>query len=588
MQLFTSLVGVRRLLAVLAISLLVPFASAQAPADETGPQILPAPPGLLLRFDVAAGTVQKLVVPQAPQAPFAVAVRLGDRTRTLRLHPHDVRAPDFQLLVADENGIRQVPTPPSVTYQGVVEDDVDTAVAATVVDGQLKAVVRLTDGTTWGIQPVSEVDANAGPALHVVYHSSDHLNLPFHCGTQGVPVPVAPGGHPDVNSIAQIACEADYPYYQLLGSNVTATQNDVTGVINGVDLIYRTDVQIQYAITSILVRTSTDPYTSTSAGTLLSQFQAWWNSNQFAVQRDVAHMFTGRNISGSTIGVAYLGTLCNIGSAYGLVQSRYTGNNALRLSLSAHELGHNWNAGHCDAQPDCRIMCSGNGGCTGNVSSFGASERSQIVAFRNTRGCLSQASTIPTLSSITPMSVTVFQPAEVTVTGTGFVGTSQVQVGTATLGPGQFTVASDTTLRFTPPEGLMIGLATIYITNLSGTGGPGVLFYNATNPPKLEVPAVVIGGQTLVWRFGCIPNHPWFLLVSLTNATTPFQGWPLLQGYSVLSVGGLDPVGIGSFSQPIPPNLLNGLTVYSQILDVDPINLVLAGSTPVLPTTVWF
>jgi hypothetical protein len=109
----------------------------------------------------------------------------------------------------------------------------------------------------------------------------------------------------------------------------------------------------------------------------------------------VAHLFTGKNLDGSVIGIAYLGVVCDVNDAYGLSQSRYTTNFSLRVSLTAHELGHNWNAQHCDASPPCGIMCSSNGGCGGDLTHFGATPLAAIIAWRNSAGCLTPSNLPP-------------------------------------------------------------------------------------------------------------------------------------------------------------------------------------------------
>src|SRR5690606_7056926 len=95
------------------------------------------------------------------------------------------------------------------------------------------------------------------------------------------------------------------------------------------------------------------------------------------------------------IGIAWLGVVCNTSMAYGLSESRYTSNFSHRVGLTAHEVGHNWNAGHCcggcSGCSSCRIMCPCLGGCSGIVNSFGSGEISQIVNFRNSRSCLDKA-----------------------------------------------------------------------------------------------------------------------------------------------------------------------------------------------------
>jgi hypothetical protein len=89
-------------------------------------------------------------------------------------------------------------------------------------------------------------------------------------------------------------------------------------------------------------------------------------------------------------------------------------------------------------------------------------------------------------------------------------------------------------------------------------------------------------------RFGGMPNHGWYLRVALGNQTAPWMNWPLLQNNSILAAGLLSGVGIGNFSAGVPPAILNGITVYSQMLDVDFAQLQLTGTTAVRGTTVYF
>lgn len=71
------------------------------------------------------------------------------------------------------------------------------------------------------------------------------------------------------------------------------------------NLQYESEVDISHLITAIVVRTtSNDPYTSTSANTILGEFMAEWTSNPGSIQRDVAQMFTAKEVDGGTIGIA--------------------------------------------------------------------------------------------------------------------------------------------------------------------------------------------------------------------------------------------------------------------------------------------
>jgi hypothetical protein len=182
--------------------------------------------------------------------------------------------------------------------------------------------------------------------------------------------------------VAELGCDADFQYFTRWGS-VAGVQARINKVINAMNIQYERDVLIQHQITTILVRTSGGaPYTTTDPGALLGQFRSEWLANQGAIQRDVAQLFTNKNLDGNVIGVAWLGVVCtNFG--FGLVQSDFNGNFASATDLSAHELGHNWNAGHCS--------CSGwtmNPSIT-SANKFITSSIQAIVGHRNSRNCLS-------------------------------------------------------------------------------------------------------------------------------------------------------------------------------------------------------
>jgi hypothetical protein len=62
----------------------------------------------------------------------------------------------------------------------------------------------------------------------------------------------------------------------------------------------------------------------------------------------------------------------------------------------------------------------------------------------------------------------------------------------------------------------------------------------------------------------------------------------VLRNPAVLAVGALSAGGLGSFAVPVPAGALTGLTLYSQILDVDPVTITLAGASAVGATQFFF
>ncbi len=378
-------------LPLLVSSLLALAGSADAAAPDLRAAIRAA-------LDVSEFTLQSLDVPDAPVADDAIRVDLAGREAWLVLEPTTVRADAFRLMIDDGSGPIEVAPPPRATWKGDVLFPTSSAFVsgtfrASVRDGGLRALVRLDDGTTHGIQPLTDVDPGATRGAHVVFDAADTHELGGTCGLDALEVRSGdevtasiPGGPQFVATglnVCEIAIEADFPFYGQNGSDVAATVYDVENVMNAVSGIYEPDVGLTFEVTSILVRTSSDPYTTSNSGGLLDQFRAEWINNQTAHKRDVAHLFTGRNLSGSVIGVAWLSSICN-GLAYGLSQSKFTGNFAARTGLTAHELGHNWGSDHCSGS-DCRIMCPGIGGCSGDVSKFGQFAKNSILSYKATK-----------------------------------------------------------------------------------------------------------------------------------------------------------------------------------------------------------
>jgi hypothetical protein len=350
-------------------------------------------------------------------------IELNGTEEVLLLTPHSLRSDHFQLLVQKPSG-ELVPqeAPPVSTYRGTIAGRPGSRVAASLIDGHLTARVSLSHDQVWMVEPLSDYDARAESEEYVVYpgqavlpsdrgcgndqldprrnrgiYTHPHAATAAACAGAGEAAQLS-GDHPRLNGdltnkMVEIACDTDYEFFQKNGNSVANTVADIENVLNGVDDIYQNDVEICYNITHLIIRTSSnDPYTSNDAETLLGQFEDHWRAEQNDVHRDVAHLFTGRNINGGTIGIAYISSICKSSTGYSLVESRYTNNYASRVSLSAHELGHNWSADHCCGGcwgcGGCRIMCPCNGGCSGIITSFGTDAIASITQHRSTRGCL--------------------------------------------------------------------------------------------------------------------------------------------------------------------------------------------------------
>lgn len=579
-------------------SLLTSALAAQSPPPPPPPSsaIESASPEVCATLGVSEATIQSLWIPPTlGPGEFRLPVVLDGREVVLALRPCELRAPGFRLLLDGPGGIQPLPTPPSVTWRGKAFGRPDSFVAASIVHGAVEGVVRLDSGDElWAIQPLDGAPAPTGWGRYAVYRETHSLPTPHRCGVvqrvhpRQVAPPVTARGS-SAALVCEIALEADSDYLSRLGGSTTAVQNDLTSVMNGVDAIFLADAQVTYSITTILIRTAANnPYSTNNGSGLLTQFRNEWVANQTSIQRDVAHLFTGRNISGSTIGIAYLGSICSQTQGFGVSQSRFSSNMTSRVALTAHELGHSWNANHCNSSNDCRIMCSSLGGCTGVRTSFGPTSRAVIQGFANSRSCL--GSTAPlTLTSLQPSTVFPSEGQAATLSGTGLIGTVQLDIGPRRLlWPGGFTIVDDNTIRFSVPRATALGPTPVSTTDGSTRSNALNLIYQAHSPPRLIVGPTALAGYPLRFETFGTPGHWWFLFGSLLPTTAPIQGENVLLYRAELGLGTGDAIGAGSFAAVPPVGVFLGASIYSQSVFVDPATLSISGASPVSPTAIYF
>ncbi len=144
--------------------------------------------------------------------------------------------------------------------------------------------------------------------------------------------------------IVRLATDADYLYYSEYGES---TNSVIAGLVMAASELYESEfgVKFQLATQNVFRTSSSNPYTSSSPEALLQQFQSYTLSRQHLGDADLYHLFTGVNISGSTIGVAYVGVVCQANNqwSFGLSQRVHP---AADATILAHEVGHNFNAMH--------------------------------------------------------------------------------------------------------------------------------------------------------------------------------------------------------------------------------------------------
>ncbi|HVU62640.1 MAG TPA: M12 family metallo-peptidase, partial [Phycisphaerales bacterium] len=299
----------------------------------------------------------------AGSAALTIGVELGTEGRprvgVFDVDPYPLRAPGFRVMASGADGVLHEAAAPAPTAFHGKDRTTGDELWASVVGMQVRGVVYPAggNGPSVYIQPLE----GGAAGEHVVYKPEDVLPIAGECGLDHCPEcmlgPVAGLGArgPGCKYVEMIA-EADYPFYQLNAGSVGATVQDIEAVMLGVNAIYRNQAgftsPVRFALKQVTVWTTSaaDPYNAyplveaSSNGILATQATRWFGIASPA--RDVVHLFTGRDLDGSTVGLAYTPGYCNPGGQASLVQSRFTPILAARYADSAHELGHNFGMVH--------------------------------------------------------------------------------------------------------------------------------------------------------------------------------------------------------------------------------------------------
>jgi hypothetical protein len=147
---------------------------------------------------------------------------------------------------------------------------------------------------------------------------------------------------PTVTRQVEISLIADTAFQQGEGSDPTAAMLARLNIVEGIFseqiglLILATDVRLMPA--------GSDPFTSTKPSTLLEQLSSYRSATAAVRARGLAHLMTGKDMDGTTAGIAYVKTVCDRERAVSVSQKSY--GTTLSAIIMAHELGHNLGAEH--------------------------------------------------------------------------------------------------------------------------------------------------------------------------------------------------------------------------------------------------
>lgn len=299
-------------------------------------------------------------------------------------------------------------------YQGVFSDGKDVYVLeraaalqgihtpAAALDPETRVIYRLAD-----LQVIGAFFE--GDTTGVVRSAADTLGIvgaEIALGT----TPLLPTKRLDVGVLADT---------ELVAADGTALDANIADRLAVTDGIFASQVGVRIRLANLTrVDSAADGLTSSDPNTLLDQVGAYRKAHSAQQAFGVTHLLTGRSLTGTTIGVAYLGAVCS--RNYGASLTRARTSIAVDGLAMAHELGHLFGAPHdgdaayaCAATPETFLMAPRMNGS----STFSACSLQQMSPVVSSASCLAQVDA-PDVSLSVPTSTALVQGKTATLTFT--------------------------------------------------------------------------------------------------------------------------------------------------------------------------
>ena len=232
-----------------------------------------------------------------------------------------------------------------------------------------------------------------------------------------------------------VALIADGAFQGLEGTSSTEV---MLARLNTVDGIFSQQVGVLLVPSAVrLVPAGSDPFTQTAAGDLLRQLSDYRRANADIRAAGLAHLLTGKNLDGNTVGIAYLDTLCD--QQRGVSLSSNAQVEFYTALVMAHEFGHNFGAAHdgepgssCAATPPDYLMAPSINGS----SNFSQCTRDQMaLSISRARGsCIATSSyadlaiAVPTTTVLADSGATFSVPVTVRSVGQSAASGARLRV----------------------------------------------------------------------------------------------------------------------------------------------------------------
>jgi len=275
----------------------------------------------------------------------------------LDLYSYDLVSSNYKTILLDEHGTQEISVNTDITYRGIIDGMPESFVALTITEDFIFGSIN--DGiNTYFVEPARRFTLDVEEERFVFYNVSEVKENSHTCGVEMVvgKQEELDQSHPQRSQMGcvdlELSVASDYLYYTQNGSTPEGVIAMTLGVMNQVDTDYDDPFsdEIRFKITENFISScsSCDPWSaSLDITTVLNSFRSWAQAGNFANVHDLGQLWSGRDFNGTTVGVAYIGVVCNT-SRYHVLQNIVDSGWQLRV-LTSHEIGHNFNASHDNA-----------------------------------------------------------------------------------------------------------------------------------------------------------------------------------------------------------------------------------------------
>jgi hypothetical protein len=303
-----------------------------------------------------------------------IPLQINQNRWNLKLLKNEIRSPNY--ISVHTNNTKRIlqDKKDCITYAGYVNDNPANMIRLTISDEIIRGFI-VVDQETFIFDQLRRIIKEGNKNLIILYKAKDvREKNNLLCGvinqreldylsqiessTQSMKSGVS------TCRILELATDADYEWYQLYGSN---SNDEILAIINMIQGVYLNTFDLETVVVyQHVFTTSNDPYTAnplTDQGSsdLLNEMRVYWENNFSNIDRDLAHLFVGREsgVEEGYVGRSYWATVCaDPGYEYGFSRDW-----AEQFTTTAHEIGHSFSGLHGDGRncgtQSATVMCVG-------------------------------------------------------------------------------------------------------------------------------------------------------------------------------------------------------------------------------------